>query len=71
MKISNIKTLSAIASAIMLTACGENSWNDQLDGFTVPPVYTATETVNYTLTDADYKTISGLDANKALATTEE
>lgn len=67
MKISNINPLLLMASAAILTGCGENAWNDKLDGFEVPPVYTTTETVNYTLTAADYKTIAGLAANKAIA----
>lgn len=71
MKIANIKTLSFVAATMVLAGCSENAWNDKLDGFQKPPVYSETETVNYSLTDADYKTIAGLSANKALATTDE
>lgn len=71
MKISYIKSLSFVAATLVLAGCSENSWNDKLDGFQKPPVYSETETVNYSLTDADYKTIAGLSANKALATTDE
>lgn len=69
----NKKFISAAAgiSAVMLAGCGENAWNDKLDGFQEPPVYSKTQTINYELTDADYATISGLAANKALATTDE
>lgn len=71
MKISKIKTLSYIAATMVLAGCSENAWNDNLDGFQKPPVYSEVKTVTYKLTDADYKTISGLSANKALATTDE
>lgn len=56
-----------LAALLGLSACGENSWNDQLDGFEVPPVAAGTETVVYTLTSADYSTIASLSANKSLA----
>ncbi len=59
-------SLMAFGAAIMLTACSENSWNDHLDGFE-PPVITDSANVTYTLTDADYSTISSLAANKELA----
>lgn len=67
MKISNINPLLFMGFAALLSGCGENAWNDKLDGFEVPPVYSATETVSYSLSAADYKTISGLAANKAIA----
>lgn len=67
MKISNINPLLLMAATAILSGCGENAWNDKLDGFEVPPVYSTTETVNYTLSTADYKTIAGLDANNAIA----
>lgn len=59
--------LVAIAMALAATACDEDSWNDKLDGFEVPPTYSATEIISYTLTDADYATIAGNSNNKALA----
>ncbi len=60
-----------IAGLAFMASCGENAWNDHLDGFQEPDVYAKTETVKYELTDADYTAISGLSANKSLATTEE
>lgn len=71
MKFINIKSLALLASAVALTGCGENAWNNNLDGFEVPPVYSDTETINYTLTAADYSTLSTLPANTALAATQE
>ncbi len=67
MKINNIKSVAFLAGAIMMTACGENAWNDHLDGFKEPPVYSKTETVDYSLTEADYKTIANNSTNKTLA----
>ena len=53
--------------AVMFAGCSENEWNDKLDGFEVPPVYSEVETYDYTLTAADYKTIADSKVNKALA----
>lgn len=54
--------------AVALSACDENSWNDEyLDGFESETVKVEAETIEYTLTAADYKTLAGLSANKALA----
>lgn len=62
------KALSVAAAAtVALTACDDNSWNeDYLKGFEVPG-NTDVQTVEYTLTDADYSTLAGLSANKTLA----
>lgn len=53
----------------MAGACDENSWNDHLDGFEEfeDEPFTQVETVEYTLTNADYATIASLAANQALA----
>ncbi len=65
------------AMIVAMTGCGENAWNDDLDGFkdlvNSEGTITATDvqTINYTLTDADYEAIAKLAANKALATTDE
>ncbi|MCH5345592.1 MAG: hypothetical protein J1E63_00700, partial [Muribaculaceae bacterium] len=65
---SNFKyTFLTLGAVMLLSSCNENAWNDGLDGFEQPPVYSATETVTYTLTEADYKTISTLAANVTLA----
>ena len=67
MKISFKYTLLAAGCVMMLSSCDENSWNDKLDGFETPPPYTKVETVNYTLTTADYATIASNSTNKKLA----
>lgn len=59
--------LPGIAALALFTACDENSWNDDLDGFKVPEIGSST-TASYTLTDADYTQISGYASS---ATTEE
>ena len=56
-----------IAMAMAATACDEDSWNDKLDGFEVPPTYSATEVISYTLTDANYSAIASNSTNKTLA----
>ncbi len=62
-KFNSILLLSALMG---LTACSENSWNDHLDGFEVPPVAQGVTTVVYELSSDDYKTIAGLSDNKGL-----
>ncbi len=69
---SYIRFFALAGLAVAATACDENSWNDHLDGFDEfenKPT-TQVETVEYTLTDADYGTIAGLSENIALAGTE-
>jgi len=64
------KSLLALAVAGSMTACDENSWNDdQLDGFenqTDQPISNE-KSIEYTLTDADYLAISNNSSNKAMA----
>lgn len=60
-------TLLAAGFALVLSSCDENDWNDKLDGFEVPPTDSKVETVNYTLTAADYASIASNKANKSLA----
>lgn len=62
--------LLSVAMALAAAACDEDSWNDKIDGFEVPPVYPTTQVITYTLTDADYATIAGNSANKDLAETD-
>ncbi len=55
------------ALATTLTACDENSWNDEyLDGFETPTI-TKKETVAYTMTAADIKKMANMTANLKLA----
>ncbi|MCI9607969.1 MAG: hypothetical protein HFJ94_07345 [Muribaculaceae bacterium] len=65
----NLKYLAIVACGCIasLTACDENSWNDnELNGFEVPEI-TDVQTVEYTLTDDDYASVAANSANKALA----
>lgn len=53
-------------TALTITGCGENSWNDHsLDGFEGGVVYNKTVTGTYTLTSDDYEAISKLMLAKA------
>lgn len=52
--------------ALALTSCDDNSWNDKLPGFEEERP-TDVKTLNYTLTEADYKTLAANSTNKALA----
>ena len=54
---SNIFILGA-AACLAMTSCSENYWNDhELDDFKVPEL-TDVQTVDYTLTAADYSTLA-------------
>lgn len=70
MKTNNIsKALLAVAVAVAATACDENSWNDKLDGFETieDQPKQDVQSVEYTLTDADYSAIASNATNAALA----
>jgi hypothetical protein len=63
---SNIFILGA-AACLAMTSCSENYWNDhELDDFKVPEL-TDVQTVDYTLTAADYSTLASNATNKKLA----
>ena len=51
---------------LALSSCDDNSWNDKLDGFEEPRP-TDVQTIEYTLTANDYKTLASNSVNKALA----
>ena len=59
--------LLAVGMSALLTGCDENAWNDKLDGFDATFTPTQVEAISYTLTDADYGTISSNKTNQALA----
>lgn len=68
MKLNN--WLYASTVLLMLAGCGDD-WNeDKLDGFVDRPGATDVKNIEYTLTDADYKTIATNKTNKALAEAE-
>lgn len=60
-------TLLLGGCAIAFTGCNDNSWNDHLDGFDGNQAITDVQSIDYTLTAADYSVIAGLTDNKALA----
>lgn len=67
-----IRLTLAAAVALGTAACDENSWNDHLDGFDKiddAPV-TDVQSIDYTLTPADYTAIASNATNTALAGTE-
>ncbi len=68
---SNIlfKSLVAVAVATTFAGCDENDWNNDLDGFKDAnnSIVTNTQTIEYTLTDADYSAIASNSTNVALA----
>lgn len=64
-----IRVLLAAAVTVGTAACDENSWNDHLNGFEEmedAPI-TDQQSVEYTLTAADYSTIASNSTNVALA----
>lgn len=64
-----IRAMLAAAVTLGMTACDENSWNDHLEGFDKiddAPI-TDQQSVEYTLTAADYSTIASNATNRELA----
>lgn len=64
-----IKSVLALGMVASMAACNENSWNNQLEGFKDfenQPI-TDKQSVEYTLSEADYKAIASNATNKALA----
>lgn len=50
-----------------LSSCDDNSWNNHLDGFEEDKTIEDVQTIEYTLTDADYANLAANSTNKALA----
>ncbi|MDE6552707.1 MAG: hypothetical protein K2K98_07095 [Muribaculaceae bacterium] len=67
MKISANNIFFALGAMAMLASCGENSWNDKLDGFEAGVNYDAAIEGEFTMSDADYKAVASNSTNKALA----
>lgn len=63
--ISRVLLISGCAA--LLASCDENSWNDEYLGGFETPGKTDVQTINYTLTDYDYKTLAANATNVALA----
>jgi len=61
------KVLLIGGCVLALSSCDDNSWNDKLEGFEEPGAPTDVQTLEYTLTANDYKTLAANSTNKALA----
>ncbi len=61
--------MAAAAVSATLNGCDDNAWNDKLDGFKDKENEPLTEvqTIEYTMTDADYASVSSDKTNQALA----
>lgn len=60
-------TLLIGAIAIGMASCGENAWNDHLDGFVGGPDFSDVQSLDYTFTEADYQNLAKNSANVSLA----
>lgn len=68
MKTKIFSTLFAGACIVALASCDDNSWNNEhLKGFDDDPAITDVQSIEYTLTDADYANIAANTTNKSLA----
>ncbi|MCM1451522.1 MAG: hypothetical protein NC102_04650 [Clostridium sp.] len=68
MRKSYINALLIPSVAIAMASCDDNSWNDhELDGFESDPAITDVQTIEYTLTAADYAAIASNSDNLSLA----
>ena len=61
------RALLMVLAAGAVTGCSENTWNnEELKGFEVPET-TQVETIEYTMTEADYAAVASNSTNKTLA----
>ena len=68
MKQNIFNSFIAGACILALASCDDNSWNNQyLNGFEDNPAITDVQSIEYTLTDADYSAIASNSTNKAKA----
>ncbi|MEG0789411.1 MAG: hypothetical protein RR258_04005 [Alistipes sp.] len=68
MKKNIIKLLFAVLALFVVVSCDKNDYNeDYLPGFNGDPEITDAQSLKYTLTDADYKTIATNKENVAIA----
>jgi len=67
MRKSYIYAMLIPSVAISLAACDDNAWNDELDGFESDPAIEDVQTIEYTLTAADYAAIASNSTNISLA----
>ena len=68
MKKNIFNSFIAGACILALASCDDNSWNNEyLNGFEDNPAITDIQSIEYTLTDADYSAIASNSTNKAKA----
>lgn len=62
-----LNTLLFGGCVVALTGCDDNSWNNELEGFEENTPITDVQTIEYTLSDADYANLAANSTNVALA----
>lgn len=67
MKTSVKNIFFALGATAILASCGENAWNDHLDGFEGGPNYNTPVEGAFTMSSADYNAVASNATNKALA----
>lgn len=67
MKISVKNICFALGATAMVASCGENSWNDHLDGFESGVNYNNAIEAEFTMSGTDYTAVASNATNKALA----
>lgn len=67
MKISINNIFFALGATALMTSCGENSWNDHLDGFEPGVNYNKPISAEFTMTGTDYSAIASNKSIQAVA----
>lgn len=67
MNISVKNIFLALGAAALATSCGENAWNDQLEGFTPGVNYDKAIEGEFTLSATDYNAVAANKTNQSLA----
>ena len=67
MKTSVKNIFFALGATAILASCGENSWNDHLEGFEPGVNYDNALEVEFTMSASDYNTVASNSTNKSLA----
>lgn len=67
MNISAKNIFLALGAAALATSCGENAWNDQLEGFTPGVNYDKAIEGEFTMSATDYNAVAANKTNQSLA----
>lgn len=67
MKISVKNIFFALGATAVMASCGENAWNDHLDGFEPGVNYNNPIEGEFTMSAADYNAVASNSTNKSLA----